>query len=178
MDLEEIAAEQNPCLETQHLLGGTSLKLAFCPTGAQRLAEDVSTGNFRPIVPLKFRKVILIIFTMLLTPRGSPPVVLFHLGLCGAVFPATSPPGPAGVWPASGARSTATHAWPSLPIPNAQRVLFTSMLIWWALYSTVIILIIFLLLLIVRPSGWKPSPFQKRPWRMHKSFNFHLNFSF
>jgi hypothetical protein len=42
----------------QHLLGGTSLKLAFRQTGPQRLAGDVSTGNLRPIVPLKFRKTI------------------------------------------------------------------------------------------------------------------------
>jgi hypothetical protein len=55
VDFEEMAAEQNCCLETQRLLGGTSLKLAFRQTGAQRLAGDVSTGNFRPIVPLKFK---------------------------------------------------------------------------------------------------------------------------
>jgi hypothetical protein len=30
-----------------------------------------------------------------------PPAVLFHPGLCGMDFPATSPPGPVGVWPAS-----------------------------------------------------------------------------
>ncbi len=53
-----MAAEQNRCLEMQRLLGGTSLKLAFRQTGAQRLAGDVSTGNFRPIAPLKFRKTI------------------------------------------------------------------------------------------------------------------------
>ncbi len=51
-----MAAEQNHCPETHRLLGGTSLKLAFHPTGAQHLAGDVYTGNFRPIVPLKFRK--------------------------------------------------------------------------------------------------------------------------
>ncbi len=56
VDFEEIAAEQSRCPETQHLLGGTSLKLAFRQTGAQRLAGDISTGNFRPTVPLKFRK--------------------------------------------------------------------------------------------------------------------------
>ncbi len=56
VDFEEMAAEQNRCPETQRLLGNTSLKLAFRQTGAQRLAGDVSTGNFRPIVPLKFRK--------------------------------------------------------------------------------------------------------------------------
>ncbi len=38
------------------MLGGTSLQRAFRQTGAQRLAGDVFTGNFRPIVPLKFRK--------------------------------------------------------------------------------------------------------------------------
>ncbi len=185
-----MAAEQNRCPETQCLLGGTSLKLAFRQTGAQRLAGDVSTGNFCPIVPLKFRKealntwlemfpqaifaqlspsnsekTLLIIFTMLLTPGGSPPVVLFHLGLCGPVFPATLPPGPAGVWPASGARSTAIHAWSPSPSPSRNGIFLIYMLIWWAHCSTVIILIIYLLSLIARPSGWKPSPFQKRPQR-------------
>ncbi len=52
VDLEEMAAKQNSCPEMQRLLGGTVLKLAFCQTGAQHLAGDVSTGNFRPIVPL------------------------------------------------------------------------------------------------------------------------------
>jgi hypothetical protein len=165
VDFEEMAAEQNCFMETQCLLGGTSLKLAFHQTGAQCLAGDVSTCNFRPIVPLKFRKNILIIFTMLLTLGGLPPVVLFHLGLCGAVFPATSPAGPAGVWPASWARSTASNAWFPNPSPSPNGVFLSSMLIWWALYSTVIILIIFLLLLIVCLNGWKPSPFQKRPRR-------------
>ncbi len=51
-----MAAEQNRCSETQRLLGGTSLKLAFRQTGAQRLAGDISTGTFHPIVLLKFRK--------------------------------------------------------------------------------------------------------------------------
>jgi hypothetical protein len=54
VDYEEMAAEQNSCAETQRLLGSTFLKLAFHQTGAQRLAGDVSTGIFRPIVPLKF----------------------------------------------------------------------------------------------------------------------------
>jgi hypothetical protein len=96
---------------------------------------------------------------------GSPPVVLFHLGLCGAVFPAMSLPGPAGVWPASGARSSATHAWSPSPSPSRSGIFLIYMLIWWAHCSTVIILIILLLSLIARPSGWKPSPFQKRPRR-------------
>jgi hypothetical protein len=34
VDFEEMAAEQNRCLEKQRLLGGTSLKLAFRQTGA------------------------------------------------------------------------------------------------------------------------------------------------
>ncbi len=157
VDFEEMAAEQNRCPETQRLLGGTSLKLAFRQTGDQPLAGDVSTGNFRPIVPLKFRKNIFDHF------HNVAPVVLFYLGLCGAAFPATSPPGPAGVWPASGARSTATHAWSPSPSPSCNGVFLIYMLIWWAHCSTVIILIIFLLSLIASPSGWKPFPFQKRP---------------
>jgi hypothetical protein len=58
VNFEEMAAKQNRCPETQRLLGGTSLKLAFRQTGAQRLAGDVSKCNFRPVVPLKFRKTI------------------------------------------------------------------------------------------------------------------------
>ncbi len=58
VDYEEMAAEQHRYLETQRLLGGTSLKLAFRQTCAQRLAGDISTGTFRPIVPLKFRNAI------------------------------------------------------------------------------------------------------------------------
>jgi hypothetical protein len=81
VDFEEMAVEQNCCLETQRLLGSTSLKLAFRQTGAQRLAGDVSTGNFSQLSPLNSEKPFLIIFTMLFTPGGSPPVVLFHLGL-------------------------------------------------------------------------------------------------
>jgi hypothetical protein len=83
VDFEEMAAEQNFCPETQRLLVGKSLKLAFRQKGAQLLARDVSTGNFCPIIPLKFRKTILTIFTMSLTPRGLlvPPVVLLYLGL-------------------------------------------------------------------------------------------------
>jgi hypothetical protein len=53
-----MATEQNRCSETQHFLGGTSLKLAFCQTGTQRLAGDVSTGVFRLIIPQNFRKYI------------------------------------------------------------------------------------------------------------------------
>jgi hypothetical protein len=58
VDFEEMASEQTRCPVTQCLLGSTLLKLTFRKTGAQRLAGDVSTGNFRPIVPLKFRKTI------------------------------------------------------------------------------------------------------------------------
>jgi hypothetical protein len=47
VDFEEMAAEQHRYLETQWLLGGTSLELAFRQTGAQCLTGDVSTGTFR-----------------------------------------------------------------------------------------------------------------------------------
>jgi hypothetical protein len=56
VDFEAMAAEQNRCAETQRLLGGSSLQLAFRQAGTQRLAGDVSTGIFRPMVPQEFRK--------------------------------------------------------------------------------------------------------------------------
>jgi hypothetical protein len=117
VDFEQMAAKQKHCPETQRLLGGTTLKLAFLQTGAQRLAGDVSTGNFCPIVPLKFRKTLFDHFHSVAHP----------VRLCGAVFPATSPPGPMGFWPASGARFTATQAWFSSPSPSQNGVFLTSM---------------------------------------------------
>jgi hypothetical protein len=56
IDFEAMAAEQNRCAETQRLLGGTSLQLAYRQVGAHRLAGDMSTGVFRPILPAKFRR--------------------------------------------------------------------------------------------------------------------------
>ncbi len=160
--------EQHRCPETQRLLSGTSLKLAFRQTGAQCaqcLARDVSTGTFQLIVPLKFRKAIFDHFhNVFLTPGGLPPVVLLHPGLCGADFPAKSPPGLAGVWPASGARSNATHAWPPSPSSSHSDVFLTSMLIWWTRYNIVIILIIFSPSLIAHPNGWKLFPFHISLW--------------
>jgi hypothetical protein len=93
------------------------------------------------------------------------PVVLFHPGLCGTAFPATAPPGPSGVWPASGARSNATHTWPPSPSPSCSDVFLTFMLIWWARYNTVIISVIFSPSLIAHPSGWKLFPFLIHPRR-------------
>ncbi len=63
-------------------------------------------------------KILFHIFIMLLIPGGSPPIVLFHPGLCGTDYPATSPPGRVSVWPASEAKSTASHGWPSNPSPS------------------------------------------------------------
>ncbi len=80
-------------------------------------------------------------------------------------FQVTSPPGPAGVWPASVARSTATHTWPPNPSPSLNGVFLTSMWIWWAHCSIVTILSIFLPLFIAHPNGWKLFHFLKGPRR-------------
>jgi hypothetical protein len=94
VDFEEMAAVQNRCAEPHRLLGGTSLNLAFRQTGAQRLAGNISTGVFAQLYPLSSENIFLLIFIMLLTTGGSPPVILFHPGLCGADCPATSLSGP------------------------------------------------------------------------------------
>jgi hypothetical protein len=54
VDFKAIAAEQNRCVEMQHLLGGSSLKIAFWQAGAQWLVGNVTTGVFRPIVKTFF----------------------------------------------------------------------------------------------------------------------------
>jgi hypothetical protein len=43
---EAMAAEQNLCTEMQHLLGSSSLQLAYRQAGAQCLADDDPTGIF------------------------------------------------------------------------------------------------------------------------------------
>jgi hypothetical protein len=118
VDFEEMAAEQHRCPETQRLLGGTSLKLAFRQTGAQRLAGDVSTGTFCPIVPLKFRKAIFDHFHNVAHPGrlASRSIISSRFVWRGLSSNVTT--WAAGVWPASGARSTATHAWPPSPSPS------------------------------------------------------------
>jgi hypothetical protein len=120
---------------------------------------------FAQLSPSNSERIFSPIFTMLLTLGGLPPIVLFHPGWCGADFPATSPPGPAGVWPASGARSLAIRAWPPNPSSSRSDVFLTFMLIWWVRYSTDIILIIFSQSLIAHPGGWKLFLFQIHPRR-------------
>jgi hypothetical protein len=75
------------------------------------------------MVPIKFIKTIFDHFHNV----AHPGRLASHPGLCGVVFPATSPPGPAGVWPASRARFTATHAWPPSPSKSHNGVFLTSM---------------------------------------------------
>jgi hypothetical protein len=52
MDYEEMASKQNRCAETQPLLP----QIGFSPDRCPMPGCDVSTGDFRPVVPLKFRK--------------------------------------------------------------------------------------------------------------------------
>jgi hypothetical protein len=137
VDFEEMAAEQNRCPETQRLLGGTSLKLAFRQTGAQRLSGDISTGTFRPIVPLKFRKDIFAHFHNVAHPGrlASRRIISSRFvwrGLSSDVTP----------WArrclaCQRARSTATRAWPPNLSPSRSDIFLTFMLIWWARYNTV-----------------------------------------
>jgi hypothetical protein len=112
VDFEEMAAEQNCCPETQHLLGSTSLKLAFCQTGAQRLAGDISTGTFRPIVPLKFRKYIFANFLNVAHPGrlASCRIISSRFVWCGLSSNVTA-------W----ARGCLACQWGTQPIPIPQR---------------------------------------------------------
>jgi hypothetical protein len=110
---------------------------------SQRLLGGTSTGVFHPVVPIKFRKYIFAHFHNVLNSGGLPPIVLFHPGLCGADCPATSPPASASAWPASGARSTTTHAWLLSTSPFHNDVFLTFMLIWWDHCSTVMFLLHF-----------------------------------
>jgi hypothetical protein len=165
VDFEEMAAEQSHCPEVQRLLGGTSLKLAFRQTGAQRMAGDISTGSFRPIVPLKFRKDIFAHFHNVAHPRRLASRCIISSRFVWRGFSSDITAWARGCLACQRARFTATHPWLLNPSASRSDIFLTFMLIWWARYSTVIISIIFLPSLIAHPSGWKLFPFQIRSRR-------------
>jgi hypothetical protein len=133
-----MATEQNRYTETQCLLSGSSLKLAFQQAGSQRQVGDVYTGVCRPIVPLKLQKdIFFCICTTFHTLGGLPLGVLCLLGLSGVASPMTSPAGQNSASTASRARSIATPACCRNPSPSLNGSLLISTLTWWVLYSTV-----------------------------------------
>ncbi len=142
----------------QRFLGVSSLKLAFRQAGAQRLVENVSTGVFRPIIPVNFRRYFFCICTAFPTLGGWPLGALCLLGLSGAASPTTSPAGQNPVCTASGARSTTTPACCHSPSPSLSGGLLISTLTWWVLYSTAVVATTFSRSLIAHPSGWKKFP--------------------
>jgi hypothetical protein len=77
VDFKEMAAEQNRCSETQCLLGGIFLKLAFRQTGAQRLAGDIPPALFAQLFPSISEKIFSPIFITLLTPGACLPSYYF-----------------------------------------------------------------------------------------------------
>jgi hypothetical protein len=83
IDFEVMAAEKNRCPETQHLLGSSSLTIAFCQTYAQHLVVDVSTGVVHPVVLEKFPKDIFFTCTTFHTLGGLPPGVMSLLDMSG-----------------------------------------------------------------------------------------------
>jgi hypothetical protein len=78
VEFEEMAAEQNLCLETQRLLGGTSLKLAFRRQALNTWLETFLQAIFAQLFPSSSEKTFSIIFTMLLTPGDSPPLPSYY----------------------------------------------------------------------------------------------------
>jgi hypothetical protein len=71
--------------KTQHLLGGSSLTIAFKKVGNQRLVADVS-GIFCLVVPTKYQKDIFSICTIFHIQGGYPPGILFLLDWYGVAL--------------------------------------------------------------------------------------------
>jgi hypothetical protein len=166
VDFEAIAAKKNRCAETLHLLGSSSLKLAFRQAGAQHLVGNVSTEVFRPLVQTKFCKDIFCICTEFPTLLGGRPLgALCLLVLSGAPSLTTSPAGQNSACTASRSRSTATSACYRSPSSFPSGGLLISTLTWWVLYNTVVVVTTFSRSLIAHPSGRKQSPFLKHPRR-------------
>jgi hypothetical protein len=139
VDFEAMATEQNCCTEMQHLLSGSSLRLAFQQAGSQRLVSDVSLEFFVPSSQQNSKKTFICICTTFHTLGVLPLGVLCLLGLSGAASPITSPAGQNPASNASRARSIATPACCHSPYPSLISGLLISTLTWWALYSTVLV---------------------------------------
>jgi hypothetical protein len=75
VDFEQMAAEQNPCPETQHLLAAHPLNWLSGRQALDAWLEVFPQAIFAQLFPSNSEKTFLIIFTMLLNPGGSPPVV-------------------------------------------------------------------------------------------------------
>jgi len=59
IDFQEMATEQTDCAETQRLISGsTALTISFQTVNGHRLAGDTSTGQWRTIVPLRYRRAV------------------------------------------------------------------------------------------------------------------------
>jgi hypothetical protein len=70
VDFEEMAAEQNRCPETQHLLGGQPLNWLSARQALNAWLEMFPQAIFAQLFPSNSEKTFLIIFTMSLTPGG------------------------------------------------------------------------------------------------------------
>ncbi len=128
---EAMAAEQNSCAETQRLLGGTSLKLAFRQAGAHRLAGDVSTGVFHPIVPQKFRRDIFLNLHNISHPGRLASRRLVSSRFVWRGCPATSRHGHGLASAVSRARFTAMSDFSLCRSPSHNAVFLTFTSIWW-----------------------------------------------
>jgi hypothetical protein len=148
-----MAAEQNCCAETQCLLGGSSLKLAFRQAGAKCLVGDVTMEFFRPIVPAKFRKIFFLHLHSL-----SHPVRLASRRLVSSRFVWHNLANDTTIWAKSclHCQRIKIHRHTSLlrsPSPFPSGSLLISTLTWWALYNTVLVATTFSRTLIAHPSG-------------------------
>jgi hypothetical protein len=150
-DFTEMATEQNCCPETQRLLGGSSLIIAFQQAGTHCLVAHVSTGIFFPMVQAKFRKDIFS-FAQYLTPREVGPP-----SSCVSRYVWHSLARDVVAWAKTCLhyQQSKTHrhirTWP-LHIPIPQRCFPTFILTWWACYNLLIIAITFLPLLTPHPN--------------------------
>jgi hypothetical protein len=176
VDFEEMAAKQHHCLETQRLLSSTSLKLAFRQTGAQRLAGDVSTGTFCPIVPLKFRKAIFDHFHNFAHPGrlASRRIISSRFVWRGLSSDRMGPR-------VSGLPEGKIHRHTCLapqPISTPQQCFSHLHVDWVDPLQSVIILIVLSPSLIIHPNKEKLFPLLCVHGGMRKGFNLYLDFPF
>jgi hypothetical protein len=98
VDFEEMAPEQNRCPETQRLLGCTPLNWLSTRQVLNAWLQMFPQTIFAQLFPSNSEKNIFYHFHNVAHPGRLVSRRIFHLDLCGPVFPASSPLGPSSIY--------------------------------------------------------------------------------
>ena len=82
-----MAAAQRSCPEVAEMMNSTTLQITTQVVGDETLLGDVSTGVFRPLVPIQHREGVFSHYTPYTTPECGRPAASLPLNSAGDRWP-------------------------------------------------------------------------------------------